>query len=576
MGGWARVWDGMERLKGLIDVALGRRPPELLIRDAKIINTYTLEVEEGNIAIWQGLIVGIGDYEEGEKIIDAKGLFVAPSFIDSHIHLESTHLTPGEFARVIVPRGTGAVIADPHEIANVLGLEGIRFMIESSRGLPLDIFYMIPSCVPASPFESSGAELGPEEVQKILGWEGVLGLGELMNYPGLLAKDELVLRKLLVADDRPIDGHAPRLTGRELNAYIAAGPSTDHETTAPKVALGKIRRGIVVQIREGSSEHNLKDLVPLVNGRNLSRFMFASDDRSPLDLLRQGHLDHILREAVAAGRAPQKALRLATRHPPEHYHLERLGAIAPGRWANLVLLSDLKNFEAQMVLYRGKVVAEEGRPLFATSLVEDEMVRGTVRIRLRPEDLIIPAEEAERPVIELVPGQVVTERSAARPRVEGDEAVPDLEGDVLKLVLVERHRGSGRVGRAFVRGFGIERGALASSIAHDAHNIIAVGVTDQDIYRAIERVAELGGGLVATLDERILAELPLPLAGLLSDRSATEVAAALLRLHQAARELGSIMEDPYAPLSFLALSVIPRLRLSDRGLLNVERFELIG
>ncbi|MFQ6033500.1 MAG: adenine deaminase [Candidatus Bipolaricaulia bacterium] len=574
----------MERLKGLIDVALGRRPPELLIRDAKIINTYTLEVEEGNIAIWQGLIVGIGDYEEGEKIIDAKGLFVAPSFIDSHIHLESTHLTPGEFARGSVPRGTGAVIADPHEIANVLGLEGIRFMIESSRGLPLDIFYMIPSCVPASPFESSGAELGPEEVQKILGWEGVLGLGELMNYPGLLAKDELVLRKLLVADDRPIDGHAPRLTGGhapglggdDLNAYIAAGPSTDHETTAPKVALGKIRRGIVVQIREGSSEHNLKDLVPLVNGRNLSRFMFASDDRSPLDLLREGHLDHILREAVAAGLEPLMAIRLATLNPAEHYHLERLGAIAPGRWANLVLLSDLKNFEAQMVLYRGKVVAEEGRPLFATSLVEDEMVRGTVRIRLRPEDLIIPAEEAERPVIELVPGQVVTERSAARPRVEGDEAVPDLEGDVLKLVLVERHRGSGRVGRAFVRGFGIERGALASSIAHDAHNIIAVGVTDQDIYRAIERIAELGGGLVATLDERILAELPLPLAGLLSDRSATEVAAALLRLHQAARELGSIMEDPYAPLSFLALSVIPRLRLSDRGLLNVERFELIG
>lgn len=566
----------MEQLKGLINVALGRARPTVLIKNAKIVNTYTLEIEKDNIAIWQNLVAGIGDYEEGEETIDAQGLYAAPSFIDSHIHLESTHLMPGEFACATVPRGTGAVIADPHEIANVLGLGGIKYMIDHSRGLPLDTLYMVPSCVPASSFESSGAELGPEEVQEALEWEGVLGLGELMNYPGLLAKDKAVLQKLAAADDRPIDGHAPFLTGKELNAYLAAGPSTDHETTTPKVALGKLRRGMMIQIREGSSEHNLKDLVPLVNERNLSRFMFASDDRSPRDLLREGHMDHILQEAVAAGLAPLMAIRLATLNPAEHYGLRRLGAIAPGKWANLVLLSDLKNFEAQMVLYRGEVVAEEGRPLFTTSPVGDEKIRNTVRIKLRTEDLIIPAAEADRPVIALVPGQIVTEKAAARPKVINDRAIPNLEQDVLKLVLVERHRGSGRVGRAFVRGFGLKQGALASSIAHDAHNIIAVGVTDQDIYRAIERIAALGGGLVAVLNERVLAELSLPIAGLLTGRPAAEVVAALERLQRTAKELGSIIEDPFAPLSFLALSVIPKLRLTDRGLLDVERFELIG
>jgi len=562
-------------LRGLIDVALGRSRPELLIKNARIVNTYTLEVEEGNIAVWQGLIAGVGDYEEGERLIDAEGLYAVPSFIDSHIHIESTHLLPGEFARAVVPRGTGAVIADPHEIANVLGLAGIRFMIEGSRDLPLDILYMVPSCVPASEFESPGAELGPEEIEEALSWEGVLGLGELMNYPGLLAGDETVLRKLVAAEGRPIDGHAPFLMGKELNAYIAAGPSTDHETVVPKIALEKIRRGMVVQIREGSSEHNLKDLVPLVNERNSCRFMFASDDRSPLDLVREGHMDHILREAVATGLEPLMAIRLATLNPAEHYRLGRLGAIAPGRWANLILLKDLKKFEARLVLYHGRVVAEEGRPLFTPGPVDDEGVRDTVRIKLRYEDLVIPAEEADRPVIELVPAQIVTERSVARPKVEGDEAVPDLERDLLKLVLVERHRGSGRVGRAFVRGFGIKRGALASSIAHDAHNIVAVGVADRDIFRAIMRIAELGGGLVVVLDEEILAELPLPLAGLLSDRPVADVAAALEGLQQAARKLGSTLEDPFAPLSFLALSVIPKLRLTDHGLLDVERCSLI-
>jgi len=579
----------LEELRSLIEVALGERPPELLIRGARIVNTYTLELEEGNIAIFGGLIAGVGDYARGERVIDARGLFAAPSFIDAHIHLESTHLLPGEFARAVVPRGTGAAVADPHEIANVLGLEGIRFLIESSRGLPLDLFWMVPSCVPASPFESAGAELGPREIEEALGWDrewdqeeaGVLGLGEVMNYPGVLAKDEPVLRKLLAAAGRPIDGHAPHLVGRELNAYLAAGPMTDHETTTPEVAAEKLRRGMMIQIREGSSEHNLRELLPLVGDRNYTRFMFASDDRSPRDLVGEGHIDHILREAVAAGLDPLLAIRLATLNPAEHYRLERLGAIAPGMWANLVLLEDLEGFKARMVFYRGRLVAEGGRPLFAPSeaAVGDGSgrARDTVRIKLQLQDLVIPAEEADRPVIKLIPGQIITERApaSAKPIIEGGRAVPNLEEDVLKLVVVERHRGSGRIGRGFVQGFGLKRGALASSIAHDAHNIIAVGVTDEDIYRAISRLAELGGGLVAVLDGKILAELPLPIAGLLSDRPAEEVAAALERLNQAARELGSALDEPFAPLSFLALSVIPKLRLTDRGLLDVERFELI-
>jgi len=565
----------MERLAGLIDVALGRRPSELLIKGARVVNTYTLEIEEGDIAIWRGLIAGVGGYEEGEKIIDARGLFVAPSFIDAHMHLESTYLLPGEFACAVVPRGTGAVIADPHEIANVLGLVGIEFMLKNSRGLPLDIFYMVPSCVPASGVESSGAELGPREVEEALGWEGILGLGEMMNYPGLLAKDEAVLRKLAAAEGWPIDGHAPFLMGRELNAYLAAGPSTDHETVAPEVALEKLRRGMAIQIREGSSEHNLKDLIPLVNERNAGRFMFASDDRSPRELRQKGHLDHILREAVAAGLDPLLAIRLATLNPAAHYSLGRLGAVAPGMWANLVLLEDLEEFKARLVLHRGQIVAQGGRPLFSPTPVVDERVKDTVHIRLRLEDLTVPAAEAAKPVIALVPGQIVTERAAARPKIIDGQAVPNLEEDVLKLVVVERHRGSGRVGKGFVQGFGLKQGALASSIAHDAHNIVGVGVTDRDIYRAISQVAQLGGGLVAALDGRILAELPLPLAGLLSDRPVAEVTAALEGLHRAARELGSALEDPFASLSFLALSVIPRLRLTDRGLLDVERFKLI-
>jgi adenine deaminase len=564
-----------EKLGALIDVALGRERPAVLIKNARIVNTYTLEIEEGDIAIWQGLIAAIGNYKDGEQIIDAAGLYAAPSFIDSHIHIESTYLTPGEFAEVVVPRGTGAVIADPHEIANVLGLEGIRYMIESSRDLPLDILYMVPSCVPASAFESSGAELGPEEIREALSWERCLGLGEMMNYPGLLAKDETVLQKLAAVAGSPIDGHAPLLVGKELHAYLAAGPTTDHETTEPKVALEKVRRGMIVQIREGSSEHNLKDLLPLVNEKNSSRFMFASDDRSPLDLVQEGHMDHILREAVRAGLDPLLAIRLATLNVAEHYHLEQRGAIAPGKRANLVLLKDLRKFEAQLVLYGGGVVAAEGRPRFTSGLSETERVRDTVRIKLRIEDLRIPAGQAGRPTIKLVPGQVLTERSPAQPKVIENQAVPNLEQDVLKLVVVERYRASGRLGRGFVQDFGLKRGALASSVAHDAHNIVTVGVTDGDIFSAIKRIAELGGGLVAVADGQALAELPLPIAGLLSDRPAEEVAEALEELQRAAKDLGSALRNPFAPLSFLALSVIPRLRLTDRGLLDVEQFQLI-
>lgn len=566
----------LDELRGLVDVALGRERPTLLIKNAGVINTYTLEVEEGSIAIWRQLIAGIGDYEEGEEAIDAKGLYAAPSFIDSHIHIESTHLLPGEFARAVVPRGTGAVIADPHELANVLGLEGIRYMIDHSRNLPLDILYMVPSCVPASPFESAGAQLGPGEIEEALKWEGVLGLGELMNYPGLLAKDDVVLQKLAAAQGRPIDGHAPNLGGRELNAYLAAGPSTDHETTEATIALEKVRRGMVVQIREGSSEHNLKELIPAVNDRNFRRFMIASDDRSPLDLAREGHMDHILREAVAAGLDPLLAIRLATLNPAEHYGLRHLGAIAPGKRANLVLLKDLQGFQPWLVLYRGRVVAEDGRPRFTPSPLEHGRARDTIRVKLRLEDLSVPAEGADRPVIKVVPGQVVTERGAARPKVIDNRAVPDLKRDVLKLVVVERYRASGRAGKGFVQGFGIKEGALASSIAHDAHNLIAVGTNDRDIFKGFKRIVELGGGLVVVSETRVLAELPLPLGGLLSDRPAADVAARLEELHRAAMKLGCRLEDPFAPLSFLALSVIPTIRLTDRGLLDVERFELIG
>ena len=566
-------------MAGLIEVALGRRPAEVLIKNARVINVYTLELERADIAIWHGWIAGIGRYNqaEAERVIDARGLYAAPRFIDAHIHIESTFLTPGEFARAVVPRGTGAVIADPHEIANVCGLEGLKFMLENSQDLPLDVFYMVPSCVPASAYEASGAQLGLEEVREALGWEGILGLGEMMNYPGVLGQDPEVLAKLRAASDqgKPIDGHAPSLAGKELNAYLAAGPASDHETVAREEAWEKLRRGMVIQIREGSSEHNLRELVPLVNERNAHRFTFASDDRSPRDLLRQGHLDHTLRLAVAAGLDPLLAVQLATLNPAQFYGLNDRGALAPGKRADIVLLRDLEGFEAELVLHRGQVVAERGRPLFTPRLRAADTVRRTVNLKLNPEDLRTGAEYAAKLVIKLIPGQILTERGTESPRIVNGEALADPERDVLKLVLVERHRASGRVGKGFVQGFGLKRGALASSVAHDAHNLIAVGVSDADIFRAIRRVAELDGGLVVVADEEVLAELPLPLAGLHSDRPAAEVAGALERVLEATHELGSLLEDPFAALSFLALSVIPQLRLTVDGLLDVHRWELI-
>lgn len=567
-------------LEDTIDAALGNKKPDLLIENAKIINTYSAEIEEGSIAVFKGRIAEVGDYTEAKEVFDAQGLYASPSFIDAHTHIESTHLTSGEYAKAVVPKGTGAVIADPHELANVCGLAGLKYLIESSKNLPLDIYFMAPSCVPASPFETSGATLGLREIKQALKYERVLGLAEMMNYPGLLSKDKEVLEKIAIASDYLIDGHVPSLSGKELNAYIAAGISTDHESTELEIAREKLRRGLKIMIREGTSEKNLKELLPLVNERNSRRFFFATDDRSPYDLIELGHINYILKQAVAQGLDPITAIQIATINPAEHYGLVYLGAIAPGKFCNLVLLENLKDFEPKFVFYQGQIVAKDGKPRFAAKKTEgkkvSKKVRNTVHLgKISLQDLIIPESFKDGPLIEVIPGQVITKKSKLKPKSVGGELVSDTKRDILKLFVFERHRATGRIGKGFVQGFGLKKGALASSIAHDAHNIIAVGVNDEEIYLAVKEIERSQGGLVAISKGMILAKLPLPMGGLLSDESVFKVKEKMAELMAAAKELGSKLADPFAVLSFLALSVIPEIRLTDRGLVDVEKFRLI-
>ncbi len=566
----------VSELKNRIEVALGNKKPDLVIKNAQFLNTLSGKLEaEKDIAVYKGVIVGIGTYNHGKKIYDAKGLITSPSFIDAHTHIESSYLNPTEYAQAVVPSGTGAVIADPHEIANVCGVEGIKYLIEGSKNLPLDIYFMVPSCVPASPWESAGAKIGPADIRELLQQGRVLGLGEMMNYPGLLAGDRNVLKKLEIASSCLIDGHLPSLWGKKLDAYIACGISTDHESTCIDEAEEKLSKGMKILIREGTTEKNLEELIPLVNNQNWPRFMMATDDRTASDLLKFGHIDHNLKKAMASGLEPITAFRLATLNPASHYSLPGLGQIAPGARCDLNILKELKNPKPQVVFYEGKMVAEKGRPLFGVEPVDDSSVRNTVNVGgFSGEDLKIPADYRDKLVIEVVPGQIVTRKSNLKPVIKNGEAVSDTQKDLLKLFLFERHKSTGKIGKGFVTGLKLKKGAIATSVAHDAHNILAVGVEDESIFTAVKQLEKMQGGLAVALNESILADLPLPLAGLLADLPYKEVDSRLRQVTEAARKLGSTLEDPFAVLSFLALSVIGEIRITDRGLLDVSEFKL--
>jgi adenine deaminase len=564
---------GRQNLADLIAVARGDAPGDLLFTNGRVVNTLTAEIEEMDVVVFDGRIAGLGSGYHARETVDLRGAYLLPGFVNGHAHVESSHLWITEYARAVVPRGTVAVVTDLHEIANVAGLSGIRGVVRAAADLPLDLHLMAPSCVPATSLETAGAALGPDEIRQALELEGAVGLGEVMDFPGVIQGQPQVLEKLATAAGRPIDGHAPGLTDRVLNAYVAAGPRSDHESTTLEEGREKLRRGMWLMIREGTTEKNLADLLPLVSDRTAARCLFVTDDRSAGDLLADGDVDAIVRKAIDLGLAPIRAVQLATLNPVLCFGLRGLGAVAPGYHAHLVVCDDLRRPVARSVYWDGRLVAEDGEALFEApaAAVDAALLRSVDVGTLTVDSFALPARGPRYPIIEARPGQILTGSRLEEVRVESERIVADPERDILKLAVVERHHGSGRIGVGLVTGFGLKRGALASSYAHDSHNVIVVGVTDDDMLAAVRRIAAMQGGLVAVAGGEVLAELPLPVAGIMSTESPATVSSRGALLNAAALSLGAAIAEPFAVLSFLSLPVIPSLRLTDRGLIDAGR-----
>jgi len=563
-------------VSSLVSVAKGELPADLLLANARVVNVFAGEIEAGNVAIYQGTIAGVGDYHQAREVLDLKGKYLAPGLIDGHVHLESSMLDVTQYARAVVPRGTSAIITDLHEIANVSGLAGMRYVMDSARRLPLGLFLMAPSCVPATHLETSGASLDAQALRRVLRWKGCIGLGEVMNYPGVIGGDEGVLSKIALARGKVADGHTPGVGGKDLSAYIATGIYSDHESTSLDEAREKLRQGMFIMIREGSAEKNLEALLPLVTDKTYKRCMFVVDDRSCVDLLLDGDLDAVVRKAIGLGLDPVRAIQLATINPAEYFRLDRLGAIAPGYQANLIVIDDLSSFRIDMVFYRGRLVARGREPLFPVDKVGGRRLANTVNIKsFDVEALRLTASGETELVIEIIPGQIITRKKREKVKVKDGVVMPDISRDILKLVVVERHKATGNIGLGLVNGFGLKEGALASSIAHDSHNIVAVGTNDEDILFAIKEIERLQGGLVAVAGGKVLASLALPIAGLLSDEPLEVMVEKLGKLEQAAARLGTRLSSPFSTLSFVALPVIPELRLTDLGLVDVSEFRVV-
>jgi adenine deaminase len=560
----------------LIATARGDAPSDLLLVNARVINTFTAGIEKNNVAICRGRIAGVGDYTDAVERIDLHGAFLSPGLIDGHVHLESSMLGPGEYARAVVPRGVLGVVTDFHEIANVCGEAGIEYILKYAEVLPMDIFGMAPSCVPATNLETSGARITVEKFKRIKALDKIIGLGEVMNYPGVISGDPDVLSKIDMFRGMVIDGHAPGISGKELNTYISTGIMSDHECSSLEEAEEKLNRGMVIMIREGSSERNLDALLPLVNDQTFKRCLFVVDDRNCADLLRDGDVDAVVRKAVKKGLEPVRAIQMATINPAEYFRLEGLGAIAPGYRANLMVLEDLADMEPSMVLYDGRIVAEKGECVVPIPEISSADLKHTVHIKpFQIEDLRIRDGGKTLPVIEIIPDQIITRRRDIKIMSEDGFVLPDVEKDLLKLVVVERHRATGNMGLGMVSGFGLTKGAFASTIAHDSHNIIAVGTNDKDIFIAIKELERIQGGLSISAEGEILGSLPLPIAGLLSEDPLRKIADKLADLHGITLKLGCPLTSPFVTLSFLALPVIPELRLTDMGMVDVNDFKLL-
>ena len=560
----------MPDLARRLAVARGDEVADLVIRGGRIFSAYTREWLDGDLAIADGYVAGVGDYE-GRELLDATGKYVVPGFIDAHMHLESSKLLVDEFARLVLPLGTTAVVADPHEIANVLGTDGVHWLADLCNGLPLDVFFMASSCVPASVFESPRRPPLPGDLEGLLHRRRVIGLAEMMNFPGVVSGSETELEKLALPGATHVDGHAPGVLGKELNAYAAAGIRSDHEISTIEEGRERLRAGMWVLIREASGARNLRTLLPLVAEFGPHRLAFCTDDREPEHIAEEGHVNSMVRAAVADGVAPEDALVMASLNPALWHGLRDLGALAPGYQADVLVLPDLESFLPERVLKAGQEVGEIERPEVP------DWVRHTVRVRpLATNDFAIPWEQSgQARVIGIVPDQIVTGSLLEDPRIEGAHIVADPDRDLAKIAVVERHLGTGRVGLGLVRGFGLRSGALASTVAHDAHNVVVVGIKDDDMLRAVRRLADTGGGVVVVDRGIVKAELKLPVAGLLSDASLEAVIDGSRACVEAAHELGCELASPFQSMAFLALSVVPSLKITDRGLVDVDRFELV-
>ncbi len=564
-------------LKEIIKTARGQQQADLLLKNARLVNVYSSQIIQSDIAILDDTIVGVGHGYSAKHVFDLNGDYVCPGLIDAHVHIESSMVEVPEFTRAVLPLGTTSVVADPHEIANVLGYEGIRYMMESSKYNPLSVFFTLSSCVPSSPLETAGSEMRAFDIFPFLREKWVVGLAEMMNYPGLLNGDPDVLDKLRIVEEKRIDGHAPGLSGRDLNAYIAAGVESDHECTTVEEALEKLQLGMHIMIREGSGTKNLHDLLPVVTPENERRIMFCTDDRHPHDLLTEGHINFVIKSAIRYGLDPIRAIRMATLNTAEYFGLKKLGAVAPGKMADLVVFDNFDSFSIKLVYKNGKLVAKNGQAIYDPPVRLNVPVRGSMNIRwIEGDEFRIPSNGTNVRVIGVVPDQIVTESLSAVVTSRNGFLESDTKQDILKLFVVERHRATGNIGRGLIRGFGLKRGAIATTIAHDSHNIIVVGVHDADIVKAVTTLNKMGGGIVVVENEMVIESLKLPIAGLMSDQPLEVVSDKMDAIVKAAQSLGVTLSDPVMTLSFMALPVIPSLKLTDRGLVDVEKFEHVS
>ncbi len=558
-----------------IAAARGDTPADLLLRNAQLINVLTGEIYPTDILIHAGYVIGLGQGYRAKQEIDLKGRYVCPGFIDAHVHIESSLCTPPEFSRAVLVHGTTTVVTDPHEIANVLGLEGIRFMLERAKYGPINVFVMASSCVPATHMETSGARLEAEDLAPLLRNPWVLGLAEMMNYPGVVFGDESALDKLDAFSGHVIDGHSPGLRDKQLNAYVASGIGSDHECTTVDEALEKVRLGMTILIREGTTTRNLRPLLPMVTPNNHHRLCFCTDDRQPATLLDEGSIDDMVRKAIADGIDPVMAIRMGTINTANWFRLYDRGAVVPGRKADIVVFSNLNDLRAEMVFRDGVLIAQDGEVVQPKPPLRHIDLRSSMNVLPGVLDFSIPAVGTRIRVIEGYDDQVVTGHLIEDALIENGYAVSDTSRDILKMAVIERHQASGNIGKGFIRGFGLNRGAIAGSVAHDHHNLVVIGVDDDSMRLAANAVIEMGGGLAAVDGGQVVASLALPVGGLMTESPLPEVRREYDVLIKAAQAMGSPMSDPLMGMSFMALEVIPSLKLTDVGLVDVEQFQIV-